>query len=107
MPSVVATLGSGIGAYVCPYLSALDGHRLHLDPAWALPTIIGGDGRVHLLHACSVDLPAHTYGRNRNSVVLSCAYVGGIPDPCTQPPTPAQITSLFTEAAAIARRGGW
>ena len=31
-------------------------------------SIIGGDGRVHRLHAYSVDLPAHTYGGNRNSV---------------------------------------
>ena len=65
MPFVVATLGSGIGAYVCRYQSALDGHQLRLDPAWALPSTIGGDGRVHRLPAYSVDLPAHTYGRNQ------------------------------------------
>ena len=70
-------------------------------------SIIGGDGRVHRLHAYSVDLPAHTYGRNRNSVALSCACMGGIPDPWTQPPTPAQLTSLCAEAAAIARSWGW
>ena len=70
-------------------------------------SIIGGDGRVHRLHAYSVDLPAHTYGRNRNSVALSCACMGGIPDPWTLPPTPAQLTSLCTEAAAIARSWGW
>ena len=51
-------------------------------------SIIGGDGRVHRLHSYSVDLPAHTYGRNRNSVALSCACMGGIPDPWTQPPPP-------------------
>ena len=44
-------------------------------------SIIGGDGRVHRLHAYSVDLPAHTYGRNRNSVALSCACMGGILPP--------------------------
>jgi hypothetical protein len=33
-------------------------------------SIIGGDGRVHRLHDYNVDLPAHTYGRNRNSVAL-------------------------------------
>ena len=70
-------------------------------------SIIGGDGRVHRLHAYSVDLPAHTYGRNRNSVALSCACMGGIPDPWTQPPTSAQLTSLCAEAAAIARSWGW
>ena len=70
-------------------------------------SIIGGDGRVHRLHAYSVDLPAHTYGRNRNSVALSCACMGGIPDPWTQPPTPAQLNSLCAEDAAIARSWGW
>ena len=40
-------------------------------------SIIGGDGRVHRLHVYSVDLPGHTYGRNRNSVALSCACMGG------------------------------
>ena len=49
-------------------------------------SIISGDGRVHRLHDYNVDLPAHTYGRNRNSVALSCACMGGVPDPWTQPP---------------------
>ena len=62
---------------------------------------------MHRLHAYSVDLPAHTYGRNRNSVALSCACMGGIPDPWTLPPTPAQLNSLCAEAAAIARSWGW
>jgi len=62
---------------------------------------------VHRLHAYSVDLPAHTYGRNRNSVVLSCACMGGSPDPLTQPPTPAQFDSLCAETAAIARSLRW
>ena len=44
-------------------------------------SIIGCDGRVHRLHAYSVDLPAHTYGLNRNSVALSCACMGGTPTP--------------------------
>ena len=46
-------------------------------------SIISGDGRVHMLHDYNVDLPAHTYGRNRNSVALSCACMGGVPDPWT------------------------
>ena len=62
---------------------------------------------MHWLHANSVDLPVHSYGPNRNSVALSCACMGGIPDPWTQPPTPAQLTSLCAEAAAIARSWGW
>ena len=44
----------------------------------ALTSIIGDDGRMHRLHAYSVDLPAHTYGRNRKSVALYCACMGGI-----------------------------
>ena len=33
--------------------------------------------------------------------------MGGIPDPWTQPPTTAQLTSLCAEAAAIARSWSW
>ncbi|TCD58098.1 N-acetylmuramoyl-L-alanine amidase [Synechococcus sp. BS55D] len=69
--------------------------------------IIGGDGRVHRLHATSVDLPAHTWARNSNAVALSCACMGGQPDPWTLPPTPAQLESLCAETAAIARSWGW
>ena len=70
-------------------------------------SIISGDGRVHRLHDYNVDLPAHTYGRNRNSVALSCACMGGVPDPWTQPPTESQLNSLCAEAAAVARSWGW
>ena len=70
-------------------------------------SIISGDGRVHRLHDYNVDLPAHTYGRNRNSVALSCACMGGSPDPWALPPTPAQLDSLCAETAAIARSWGW
>ena len=56
-----------------------------------------------------MDLPAHTYGRNRNrnSVALACACMGGVPDPWTQPPTEPQLNSLCAEAAAVARSLGW
>ena len=70
-------------------------------------SIISGDGSVHRLHDYNVDLPAHTYGRNRNSVALSCACMGGVPDPWTQPPTESQLNSLCAEAAAGARSWGW
>ncbi len=70
-------------------------------------SIIDGDGRVHRLHAYSVDLPAHTWGRNNNSVALSCACMGGQPDPWSQPPTVAQLQGLCAETAAIARSWGW
>ena len=57
---------------------------------------------MHRLHAYSVDLPAHTYGRNRNSVDISCACMGGSPDPWALPPTPVQLDSLCGETVAIA-----
>ena len=69
--------------------------------------IIGGDGRVHRLHALTADLPAHTWRRNSNSVALACACMGGQPDPWTLPPTAAQLQSLCREVAAIARSWGW
>ena len=68
-------------------------------------SIVGGDGRVHRLHDYSVDLPAHTWRRNSNSVALACACMGGQPDPWSQPPTAAQLSSLCAEAASLAFRG--
>ncbi|QPN56364.1 N-acetylmuramoyl-L-alanine amidase [Synechococcus sp. CBW1107] len=70
-------------------------------------TIISGDGRLNRLHAYSVDLPAHTYRRNSNSVALSCACMGGQPDPWTIPPTEAQLEAMCREAARIAASWGW
>jgi len=70
-------------------------------------TIISGDGQVHRLHAYASDLPAHTWRRNGNSIALSCACMGGRPDPWSIPPTPAQLESLCREAAAVARSWGW
>ncbi len=69
--------------------------------------IIGGDGRVHRLHALTADLPAHTWRRNSNSIALACACMGGQPDPWTLPPTEVQLHSLCQEVAAIARSWGW
>ncbi|MEO1003760.1 MAG: N-acetylmuramoyl-L-alanine amidase [Cyanobacteria bacterium J06638_7] len=70
-------------------------------------TIIAGDGRLHRLHAYSVDLPAHTWRRNGNAVALSCACMGGRPDPWTIPPTEVQIEAMCGETARIARSWGW
>jgi hypothetical protein len=71
-------------------------------------TIIAGDGTLHRLHAYSIDLPAHTWRRNSNAVALSCACMGGRPDPWSLPPTEAQLDALCREAAAInPRRGGF
>ncbi|MAH58543.1 MAG: N-acetylmuramoyl-L-alanine amidase [Synechococcus sp. ARS1019] len=63
--------------------------------------IVGGDGRVHRLHDYSIDLTAHTWRRNSNSVALACACMGGQPDPWDQPPTDAQLEGLCNEAATI------
>jgi hypothetical protein len=70
-------------------------------------TIIGGDGTLHRLHAYSIDLPAHTWRRNSNSVALSCACMGGRPDPWAIPPTEVQLEAMCREAAEIARSWGW
>lgn len=70
-------------------------------------SIITGDGRVHRLHSYGVDLPAHTWGRNSNSVALACACMGGQPDPWSQPPSAVQLQGLCQETAAIARSWGW
>ena len=70
-------------------------------------SIIGGDGQVHRLHAYSVDLPAHTWQRNSNSVALSCACMGGRADPWSIPPTQAQVEALCAETAALCREWRW
>jgi hypothetical protein len=70
-------------------------------------SIISGDGRVQRLHSYGVDLPAHTWQRNANAVALSCACMGGRPDPWSMPPTPEQLEALCQEAAAVARSWGW
>jgi hypothetical protein len=70
-------------------------------------TIIGGDGTLHRLHAYSIDLPAHTWRRNGNAVALSCACMGGRPDPWTLPPTEVQLDAMCREAAEVARSWGW
>ena len=70
-------------------------------------SIIRGDGQVQRLHSYAVDLPAHTWRRNSNAIALSCACMGGRPDPWTIPPTPMQLEALCQEAAAVARSWGW
>jgi hypothetical protein len=70
-------------------------------------SIISGDGQVRRLHSYAVDLPAHTWRRNANAVALSCACMGGRPDPWSIPPTPVQLEALCQEAAAVARGWGW
>ena len=70
-------------------------------------SIINGDGHVHRLHSYAVDLPAHTWRRNANSIGISCACMGGRSDPWTVPPTAAQLEALCQEAAAVACSWGW
>ena len=87
-------------------LPALDRYGLRLDPARALSRDYQRrrPGAPAARHQRG---PAHTYGRNSNAVALSCACMGGQPDPWTLPPTPAQLESLCAETAAIARSWGW
>ena len=70
-------------------------------------SIISGDGHVHRLHSYAADLPAHTWRRNSNAIALSCACMGGRPDPWTLPPTKPQLEALCQEAAAVARSWDW
>ena len=61
----------------------------------------------HALHSYGADLPAHTWRRNTNAVALSCACMGGRPDPWSIPPAKLQLEALCQEAAAVARSWGW
>ena len=86
-------------------------HWTATHAGWIRPghyhSIVTGDGQVHRLHAYDVDLPAHTWRRNTDSVALAVACMGGMPDPWTQAPSPLQLTSLCQEAASLAVRWGW
>ena len=62
---------------------------------------------MHRLHSYGADLPAHTWRRNTNAVALSCACMGGRPDPWSIPPAKPQLEALCQEAAAVARSWGW
>ena len=70
-------------------------------------TIVSGDGRLHRLHDYTIDLPSHTWRRNSNSIAISCACMGGRPDPWSLPPTAAQLNALCEEVARVARSWGW
>lgn len=86
-------------------------HWAATHDGWIRPghyhSIVTGDGQVHRLHAYEVDLPAHTWRRNTDSVALAVACMWGMPDPWTQAPSPLQLSSLCQEAASLARHLGW
>lgn len=93
-----------------PLASILYLHWTATGYDWIRPghyhAIIGGDGRIHRLHDYGIDLAAHTWRRNSNSVALACACMGGQPDPWLQPPTAAQLEGLCNEAATLLTRWG-
>lgn len=69
-------------------------------------TVILGDGKVVNVHPYTTELRAHTYARNKNSVALSLACMGG--GGFNQyPPTQAQIRSMCRETARLIRNAGW
>lgn len=69
-------------------------------------TIVTGNGRIHRLHDYTIDLSGHTYGRNDNSIGISCACMGG-EDPWDLPPTDAQVEAMCQEVARVARSWNW
>ena len=93
-----------------PLASILYLHWTATGYDWIRPghyhAIIGGDGRIHRLHDYGIDLAAHTWRRNSNSVALACACMGGQPDPWLQPPTASQLEGLCNEAATLLTRWG-
>ncbi|MCP9826604.1 N-acetylmuramoyl-L-alanine amidase [Synechococcus sp. EJ6-Ellesmere] len=70
-------------------------------------TIVAGDGHLYRLHSYTIDLNAHTWRRNSNAVAISCACMGGSPDPWAIPPTEAQIEAMCTEVADLALSWDW
>lgn len=78
---------------------------------WVQPnhyhTIVTGDGKVNRLHDYNIDLTAHTYKRNTNSIGIACACMGGQSDPWSMSPTDEQIQSMCEEVAQVIKRWGW
>ena len=89
------------------HLFTLNTHPRWLDSTWSQPLDRDRGCQVHRVHAYDVDLPAHTWRRNTDSVALAVACMGGMPDPWTQAPSPLQLSSLCQEAASLARSLGW
>ena len=77
---------------------------------WVQPghyhSIVTGDAVLHRMHDYNIDLPAHTYRRNSNSIGLACACMGGS-DPWSTPPTQQQLEAMCREVARIIRGWGW
>lgn len=77
---------------------------------WAVPnhyhTVVTGDGVVRRLHDYNITLNEHTYKRNKNSVGLAIACMGG-ENPWLTPPTEKQIQELCREVANLVKRWGW
>jgi hypothetical protein len=69
--------------------------------------VVAVDRRLHRLHSYTIDLNTHTWRRNSNAGAISCACMGGSPDPWTIPPTAAQIEAMCQEVAAVARSWNW
>jgi hypothetical protein len=69
-------------------------------------SIVAGDGVVHRMHDYNIDLPAHTYKRNSNSIGLACACMGGS-NPWSTPPTQQQLEGMCQEVARVIKSLGW
>ncbi|MFN7901200.1 MAG: N-acetylmuramoyl-L-alanine amidase [Synechococcaceae cyanobacterium] len=97
--------------------TAMTAHRkiyLHwsaTDYDWAQPghyhSVVNGDGVVQRMHDYNMDLTAHTYHRNTNSIGIACACMGGLHDPWTMPPKSVQLEAMCREVARIITNWGW
>jgi hypothetical protein len=102
---------------VCPRKRAMPARRkvyLHWSATgydWAQPghyhSIINGNGVVQRMHDYNIDLTAHTYRRNTNSIGIACACMGGSNDPWTMPPKSVQLEAMCREVARIISNWGW
>ncbi len=78
--------------------------------SWKVPghyhTVIGDKGVIHRLTPYEQPLNAHTFGRNKNSVAISLACMGGTVWK-DFPPQEAQIESMCKEIVSIVKKENW
>jgi murein DD-endopeptidase MepM/ murein hydrolase activator NlpD len=69
-------------------------------------SVFDGSGNKHQIRPYNVT-GEHTWHRNKNSVGLAVAAMGGKTDPWSVPPKAGQIESMTAEAGKIAKSWGW
>ena len=89
------------------HLFALDRHARWLDLTGSLPLDRDGGWSGASFACLRRRLASRIIVPQYRQRGFSGGFMGGMPDPWTQDPSPLQLSSLCHEAASLARRLGW